>query len=73
MKKVRVRIAVAVDQDGEWNAAGWSRRGKSCDDDEMMSVCVEGVGGNEASYFVEAEVYVPERPTVKADKIEVVS
>ena len=63
MSKVKVRIAVAVDPSGDWNSAGWS--GGS--DDNMMSCACDTVANGEARYWLEAELAIPETPTVHAD------
>ena len=64
MAKVKVRIAVAVGTNGEWNAMGWSSGETS--DSEKMSLCVEVIDSGEARYWLEAELDVPEAPTVQA-------
>jgi hypothetical protein len=64
MAKVKVRIAVAVGPNGEWNAMGWSSGEAS--DSEKMSLCVEPIDPGEARYWLEAELDVPEEPTVQA-------
>ena len=56
MSKVKVRIAVAVDHTGDWNAYG-TKNGK---DKEMMGIAVETVEDGEARYFLEAELDIPE-------------
>jgi hypothetical protein len=55
-KVVKVRIAVAVDPTGSWNASGWDR----ADDDEMMRMACEVLEDGEARYFLTAELPVPE-------------
>jgi len=69
METVRVRIAVAVDPDGNWCAMGW----KDGDDTEWMSCALDDVAEGEAQYFVEATLSLPEAVTVEADKIESVT
>lgn len=62
MKTVKVKIAVAVDPDGDWNANGWS----SADDDiMMMDLVVDTLKDGEARYWVEAELPVPETQSVQ--------
>lgn len=56
---IRVRIAVAVDAGGEWNANGWGGADASYDE-EAMSLACESVGTNAARYWIEAEVRVPD-------------
>lgn len=64
MATVKVRIAVAVDAKGEWNACGYS--GARSDADKM-DMCVETLADGEARYWLEAELAIPETPTVHAD------
>lgn len=54
-KTVRVRIAVAVDMDGDWNCAGWSR----CEDAQAMSIATDTLSDGEARYFLLADLPVP--------------
>lgn len=56
MKTVKVRIAVAVTKDGDWNATGW----KDARDDVAMELAVETVASGEARYWLEAELEIPE-------------
>lgn len=65
MATVKVRIAVAVAPNGEWNAMGWSSGEAS--DSEKMSLCIETIDPGEARYWLEAELDVPEAPTVQAN------
>ena len=67
MKTVRVRIAVAVDPNGEWNASGWNSLTDKYDD-VAMGIALEGVGEGEARYWIEAELPLPTgAATVQAD------
>ena len=63
MAKVKVRIAVAVTPEGDWNAVGWS--GASSDGD-IMSICVDSLASGEKRYWLEAELDAPETPAVQA-------
>ena len=56
MKTVKVRIAVAVDPDGDWHACGWS--GSS--DETMMRTAVDTIAEGERRYWIEAELEVPD-------------
>jgi hypothetical protein len=56
---IRVRIAVAVDPGGEWNANGWGGLDTPCDADAMR-MALEQVGPGAAEYWIETEVVVPE-------------
>lgn len=63
MATVKVRIAVAVTPEGEWNACGWS--GAESDDDKM-SICVDSLASGEKRYWLEAELEVPSVDVVQA-------
>ena len=67
MDKVKVRIAVAVDAKGNWNACGWKN---ARSDEEKMELCVEVLDDGEARYWLEAELPIPTVPTVQATVIE---
>lgn len=68
MKTVKVRVAVAVDPTGKWNASGWNAdNGEPVED--AMDIAIEGVGEGATRYWLEAELPVPEVQTVTA-KIE---
>lgn len=64
MATVKVRIAVAVDAKGNWNACGFSG---ARSDAEKMDLCIETLDNGEARYWLEAELVIPEIPTVQAD------
>jgi hypothetical protein len=61
-KTVKVRIAVAVDQRGDWYAGG----DPNSDEQEMLAEARGWVhdDGSIATYFVEAELPLPVTPTV---------
>lgn len=62
MKKARVRIAVAVDPHGNWNACGWH-----CGDEkDMMEAAIDGVEDGEACYWLVAELDIPETREIEA-------
>ena len=64
MDTVKVRIAVAVDAKGNWNAVGFSG---SKNDADKMELCVEVLDDGEARYWLEAELKLPVHATVQAD------
>lgn len=68
MKTVKVRIAVAVDPTGTWNACGgtWAKN-----DREAMDICVDQLEEGEARYWVETEVALP--TSAEAIQVEAVS
>lgn len=56
MRTIKVRIAVAVDASGEWNACGgtWAK-----DDKVAMDIAVDPLADGEARYWVETEIALP--------------
>jgi hypothetical protein len=63
MQTIKVRIAVAVNEKGEWNSAGWNHhKDDSKADNNKRSSALEGLepGRQEVVYFIEAEVPIPE-------------
>ena len=63
MATVKVRIAVGVTPEGEWNACGWSG---AASDDDKMSICVDSLASGEKRYWLEAELEVPSVDVVQA-------
>ena len=55
-------MAVAVDKNGKWNASGWD--GPS--DKDAMALAKEIVESGEACYWLEADLPIPQEPTVVA-------
>lgn len=69
-KTVRVRIAVAVDVDGNWNACGWGTALGIEDEGVNVGNAVEGLPDKfRRSYvrFVEADVSIPEFSTIQGE------
>lgn len=64
MKTLKVRIAVAIDFDGNWSASGWDKGG----DDQLMDIAAEGVDVGETRYWITAVLPIPEIQEVQ--KIE---
>lgn len=66
---MKIRIAVAVDDEGKWNSHGWS--GSS--DEDSMGTAIDGLDSEHeySRFFVEAEIPDPKSvPTIKASKVE---
>ena len=57
--KIKVKVAVAVDATGTWNACGWGGPDSKEHDSEKMVLAVDGVANGEARYWLEAEVDMP--------------
>lgn len=68
MKTVRVRIAVVINNLGDWAATGWYK-GK---DKEVESTAIGSLnagGVNEIMYWVECDVPVPESKALKGEVV----
>lgn len=64
MKTIKVRIAVAVADNGWWNAVGWQRTEQSEGDKVLASFARQHLLNRpSAVHFVEAELPVPEAET----------
>jgi hypothetical protein len=63
MKTVKIRVAVAVDQSGDWNAHGGAR----VREQNAMSTAAETLGSGEARYWLTAELPVPGTTEIAAD------
>ncbi len=59
-KKIKVRIALVIDNTGDWSAAGWHSADK--DLQTCFDVCLDGLAENEIEkkWIVEAEIEIPE-------------
>lgn len=66
-KTVRVRIAVAINKQGQWNASGYFK----WDDEGAKDTALTGLdepgmeAGGESIVFVEADVPLPTEPTIQ--------
>lgn len=62
-KTVRVRIAVAVNEHGHWNASGYFKWNKG----EARETALEGLDepGAETIHYVEADVPIPAPQTIE--------
>lgn len=68
--KVKIRIAVAIDSNGDWNCSGYKKPdGKSQEkhDNDMMDFASEMVNDGERRYWIEAEIDTPENTTIQAN------
>jgi hypothetical protein len=53
---MKIRIAVAVDETGEWNCSGW----KGATDEEMLGIAADVIGGDQTKcYIITAEIDPP--------------
>ncbi len=69
MKTVRMRIAVAVNPDGTWGAAGFSDA-DDCAWDCLYDSVIEAQSGH-SQYFITAELPIPSIPEVAGEVEEV--
>jgi hypothetical protein len=62
MKTRKIRIAVAMAPDGEWNSCGYSLRDRLTEvsDKDKMDGTVDCLPERETRYFVEAEIPIPD-------------
>lgn len=58
MKTVKVKIAVAVDPHGNWNAVGWNEAAKN-NPNLPMDLAISSVEEGEAHYWITAELPIP--------------
>ena len=65
---MKIRIAVAVNDRGSWNAIGWNSN-KEGHESMLRSLALDGLDGdettNEVVHFVEADVPIPSPLDVK--------
>ena len=64
MEKIKVRMAVVVDEAGNWSASGWRGAPKG----EAMEVAeqiLDPQKGNALEFYVEAELEIPKPIIVK--------
>ena len=66
-KTVRVRIAVVVASDGEWNSCGWSGAES---DGEMVGIVLDCLGEDGQIRWVEADIPLPSEPTVIGEVVD---
>lgn len=60
-KKVKIIVAVVVDNTGDWTASGWKRVGE--DLQVCFDVCFDSMAENdiEEKWIIEAEIDIPTR------------
>lgn len=73
MAKVQIKIALAIDSEGNWGASGWGNL-KECAKDEAMAValeCLDEWPDTDARYWIILEKEVPEieTKTIGADQV----
>lgn len=61
-KTIKVRVAVSIDRSGDWNAFG----GKTMKDQDAIEFSRETIGDQERTYWLTAELEVPETAEVPA-------
>lgn len=66
-RTVRVRIAVAVDETGDWASSGWrlsTRNKPESQYDDMQGIALDGVNGKVIGYhWIEADIPIPQTMT----------
>ena len=68
--KIKVKIALAIDPKGNWNAVGWGKLNHPESDKELMGCAVEHIEDGETRYWLIAELDVPEIKVVEAEVIK---
>jgi hypothetical protein len=67
MKTIKVRIACAASEDGEWVSSGW----KTAEGEQLLENAIEGLSNfsdkNSIVCWIEAEVPVPESQIIKGE------
>jgi hypothetical protein len=66
-RTVKIRVAVAIDSLGAWNAVGWGAKNpihQAKRDDEAMDCAIDGIGDGEARFWLEVELPVPQAVTL---------
>lgn len=69
-KKIKCRIALAVDPTGEWNCCGWGGNSRDIPDSQKMELACDTLNSGESRYWIEVEVGVPEANLVDATVTE---
>lgn len=62
--KLQIKIALAIDSDGNWGASGWGNL-DGCATDQAMEIaleCLDEMAEVDRRYFIELEREVPEAP-----------
>ena len=75
MKTQKVRIAIAINDKGEWNAFGYhlESRTESDSDTYFKGLALEGLDAAcfcEMVHFIEAEIPIPEPSTVQGKVVD---
>lgn len=65
--KKRIRIAIAIDENGKWNSCGWDSTAAD-HEKEMQSIALDGeLNGAVAQYWIEVDVPLPEIQTLQGE------
>jgi len=72
MKK-KVRIAVAIDLEGNWASCGFGGQDRDVTDSEIMSLAIDQLGNGENQYFIEVELDIPEIKTIEPVSVSLVT
>lgn len=68
---MKIRIAVAVAEDGEWTSSGWGSPKNELSDEEKMGFALEGLDADSvARCFIEADIPFPKPTTIKGVVVE---
>jgi hypothetical protein len=66
-RTVRIKIAVAVTPDGDWNAAGW----RNAKGETRRDAAIEGLDADEyQTMWIEADIPLIETPVVRGEVVK---
>jgi hypothetical protein len=70
--KHKVKIALAIDKEGNWSCAGWGNinNGPPDNSEEAMDIAVDSLRSGERRYFVEAEIELPVEEVIQGKVID---
>jgi hypothetical protein len=71
MLKQKIKIAVAIDNKGNWHSAGWSR--KNLDDESfILGIVQEDLEGERIElYWIETEISIPEIKVLDVEDVKI--
>jgi hypothetical protein len=62
---MKIRIAVAVDETGEWMSYGWGRKTHDVPDRKLIEEASDGLRENRKVYFITAEIEPPKTEEIQ--------
>lgn len=69
-RTVRVRIAVVIDEHGDYAVAGWARAKDRDEDEVVMDQALDSLGTKSvAQHWIEASIPVPTQQTISGEVV----